>query len=89
MMVRKDAVIGKIDGFFEVKKNTNFEKARFKCRNQLFVKKCGICIYIYIYIYSKESQANLKPMITIQLPDYPWQRVGTYLFQLKRFTLLL
>ena len=48
---------------------------------QEFVKKCAIC--------AKESRANLQPMIATQLPDYPWQRVGTDLFQLKGSTYII
>ena len=48
---------------------------------QKFVKKCAVCV--------KESQANLQPMIATQLPDYPWQRLGTDLFQLKGSTYII
>jgi transposase InsO family protein len=40
-----------------------------------FVKRCPVCV--------KNSVPRHEPLLTTKLPDYPWQRVGTDLFQLN------
>ena len=47
---RKDyaAIMAKLDGYFQVRKNTIYERARFNCRNQLegeSVEQCITAIY--------------------------------------------
>ena len=38
------------------------------------VKRCQVCV--------KEARCSREPMITSQLPDYQWQKVGSDLFEL-------
>ena len=45
------------------------------------IKSCQEC--------SKHSTINREPMIPSSLPDYPWQIIGTDLFQHKGTTYLL
>lgn len=45
------------------------------------MKECRTC--------AKESSLKAAPMIASKLPDYPWQKIGTDLFQLKGVTYLL
>lgn len=45
------------------------------------VKQCDTCV--------KRSRPTKQPMIITQLPEYPWQRVGTDLFQLDGATFLI
>ena len=46
-----------------------------------FVKQCLVC--------TKRSVPRKEPMIPSELPTYPWQKVGTNLFELKGATFLL
>ena len=46
-----------------------------------FVKQCYTC--------SKRSTPPVEPMIASELPDYPWQKVGADLFELKGIKYLL
>ena len=46
-----------------------------------FVKQCLVC--------TKRSVPRKEPMIPSELPTYPWQKVGTDLFELKGATFLL
>ena len=46
-----------------------------------FVKQCLVC--------TKRSVPRKEPMIPSELPKYPWQKVGTDLFELKGATFLL
>ena len=45
------------------------------------VKQCPIC--------ARDSVPRKEPMIPAQLPDYPWQKIGTDLFHLKGVTYLV
>ena len=45
------------------------------------VKPCQVC--------AKEACSSREPMIKSQLPDYPWQNVGSELFKLGASTFLL
>ena len=45
------------------------------------VKQCPTC--------AKEHSPRKEPMIPTELPDYPWQKIGTDLFQLKGATYLV
>lgn len=68
------------------------QKCRARARNSVwwpemsqqisdFIKRCQIC--------AKETRPTVQPMIASQLPDYPWQRVGSDLFQLRGSNYLL
>ena len=46
-----------------------------------FVKQCLVC--------AKRSVPRKEPMIPSELPKYPWQKVGTDLFEMKGATFLL
>ena len=46
-----------------------------------FVKHCDTC--------TKTCRPTLQPMIATRLPDFPWQRVGTDLFQLNGTNFLI
>ena len=46
-----------------------------------FVKQCLVC--------AKRSVPRKEPMIPSELPKYPWQKVGTDLFELKGATFLI
>ena len=41
-----------------------------------FVQKCPVCV--------KESQATREPLIPTDLPKFPWQVVGTDLFEYQK-----
>ena len=45
------------------------------------VRECRTC--------AREAVEKTAPMIACELPDYPWQKIGTDLFQLKGVTYLL
>ena len=45
------------------------------------VQKCLTCL--------KSHKQHAEPLIPTSLPDYPWQRVGTDLFEWKKVTYLL
>ena len=45
------------------------------------VKQCQVC--------AKEARCSKEPMIASQLPDYPWQKVGSDLFESGGSTFLL
>ena len=45
------------------------------------VQQCSIC--------ARVASPHMEPMIASELPDYPWQKIGTDLFQLKGATYLL
>ena len=46
-----------------------------------FVKQCNVC--------AKEQSPSTEPLITTDLPLYPWQRVATDLFIFKGVNYLL
>ena len=45
------------------------------------VKQCSTC--------AKEHSPRKEPMIPTEQPDYPWQKIGTDLFQLKGATYIV
>ena len=45
------------------------------------VQNCGVC--------AKQSRPGKEPLMTSDLPKYPWQVVGTDLFELNRLNYLL
>ena len=46
-----------------------------------FVERCSICV--------RESSPRREPLIPSKLPDYPWQKIGTDLFYMKRSNYIL
>ena len=49
--------------------------------NETMVKQCHTCV--------KQTRHHKEPMIALDSPDYPWQRVGADLFELKRMNYLV
>ena len=45
------------------------------------IERCSICV--------RESSPRREPLIPSKLPDYPWQKIGTDLFYLKRSNYIL
>ena len=45
------------------------------------IQRCPECL--------KQSTPHSKPMIPSKLPDYPWKKIATDLFEIKRVTYLL
>ena len=45
------------------------------------IKRCSICV--------RESSHRREPLIPSKLPDYPWQKIGTNLFYLKKSNYIL
>ena len=45
------------------------------------VQNCRVC--------AKESRQGKEPLMTLELPKYPWQVVGTDLFELNKLNYLL
>ena len=45
------------------------------------IERCSICV--------RESSHRQEPLIPSKLPDYPWQKIGTDLFYLKKSNYIL
>ena len=48
---------------------------------ETMVKQCHTCV--------KRARRNKEPMIAVDTPEYPWQRVGADLFELNRINYLV
>jgi len=50
-------------------------------RYQTFIQQCSVC--------AQHQTPHKEPMITTSLPDHPWQKLGSDLFELKSSQYLL